>query len=164
MSVQNRHSAESGSALPTAPQSGGPLSALTADLNRHSLAHAIGLLTPDAPTRIPSTDTDRKDETPMPQLDMLAYFRGIWSQLHSQQQIRQSQVQIPDNAGPLNSSRIISQALARLQTLSPAYLREQLAYLDTLAQLESLPTPAPAKPPARPAAPGRKPAPTRKAT
>lgn len=144
-------------------QTRGMLSALTADLNRHSLAHAIGLLTPDAPVSIPSTDA--KDAPAMgPQLDMLGYFRDLWSQLHAQQQIRQSQVQIPDNAGPLNSSRIISQALARLQTLSPAYLREQLAYLDTLAQLESLPTPTPAKPPARPAATGRKPAHARKAT
>jgi hypothetical protein len=66
----------------------------------------------------------------------LRYFRSTWSRLRVERQLSQSQAQVPDNAGPLNSDRLVMRALQTLRDLSPAYLNGYVAYLDTLMWLD----------------------------
>jgi hypothetical protein len=42
----------------------------------------------------------------------------------------------PDNAGPLNSHRLVLRSLALMQAASPHYLRRFLSQVDTLLWLE----------------------------
>jgi hypothetical protein len=58
----------------------------------------------------------------------------------------QSLAQVPENAGPLNSDRLVLRVLQTLREVSPAYLNRYVAYLDALMWLDQaraggLPTP-----------------------
>jgi hypothetical protein len=76
----------------------------------------------------------------------LRYFRSTWSRLRVERQLTQSQSQVPENAGPLNSDRLVLRVLQTLREVSPAYLNRYVAYLDALMWLDQaraggLPTP-----------------------
>ncbi len=44
----------------------------------------------------------------------------------------------PKEAGPMNAHRLVSRAIAEMQTLSPEYLARFARYTDTLLTLERL--------------------------
>lgn len=71
-----------------------------------------------------------------PELDLLDSFREIWSRFDMGRQLHQSEQQIPDSAGPLNSIQLVHQALAVMRDASPDYLQHFLMYMDTLSWLE----------------------------
>lgn len=73
-----------------------------------------------------------------PDLPALADFRQLWSTLRTDSQLRQSVAHVPSDAGPLNSTALVSRAIALMRELSPDYLRSFLAYVDDLAWLEQL--------------------------
>ena len=75
-------------------------------------------------------------------------FQGTWQRLHADQQIRRSLAKRPEGSGPLNSHRLVLQALQTLQTLSPAYLERFVGQLDAWAWLSQVPLAALAPPPA----------------
>lgn len=79
------------------------------------------------------------------------YFQKTWARLGTGSQLKQSQRQVPDNAGPLNSNHLIHRALVLMQEQSPGYLQHFLTYVDTLAWMEQLDTPTapPVKTPSR---------------
>jgi len=53
---------------------------------------------------------------------------------------------VPDNAGPLNTQRLMHQALSLMGDASPAYLQHFMAHVDALLALEQLgPQPTPAR-------------------
>ncbi|GHD50594.1 Protein of unknown function [Marinobacter persicus] len=52
--------------------------------------------------------------------------------------IRHAIHQTPEDAGPMNAHRLVSRAIARMQSLSPAYLDRFARYADTLMVLEQL--------------------------
>ncbi|WP_243410797.1 DUF2894 domain-containing protein [Pusillimonas noertemannii] len=96
----------------------------------------------------------------LPEVD---YFQKTWSRLSTGLRLQQSQRQVPENAGPLNSSHLIHRSLLLMQERSPGYLQHFLSYIDTLSWMEQLTAdttlpPAkpsvrnPAKPPAKSAA------------
>ncbi|MFC0400143.1 DUF2894 domain-containing protein [Paraburkholderia rhizosphaerae] len=70
--------------------------------------------------------------------DMLRYFDAIWSKLSAGRQLRQSLAQVPGNAGPLNSSRLVYRALSLMNELSPEHLQHFLVYVETLSALGEL--------------------------
>ncbi|UYB53248.1 DUF2894 domain-containing protein [Xanthomonas sp. AM6] len=72
---------------------------------------------------------------PVPALDDA---RKLWTELRSRSQLRQSLQQAPSGAGPLNSGVLVHRALALMRTLSPGYLQQFLAYVDTLSWLERM--------------------------
>ncbi|ANY15211.1 DUF2894 domain-containing protein [Bordetella pseudohinzii] len=79
-----------------------------------------------------------------PELPLLDAFRAIWTRLSADQQLRQSLEQLPENAGPLNSDHLVHRALSHMRALSPDYLHQFMAYVETLSWLERLNTaPAP---------------------
>ncbi len=73
-----------------------------------------------------------------PPASVADYFREIWSKLSADRQVQQSLDSVPKNAGPLNSSSLVHRALWQMRDISPEYLRQFLAYADTLAWLEDL--------------------------
>lgn len=83
-------------------------------------------------------------------------FSEVWSKIAAERRVAQALEHGPENAGPLNSHKLMLRALHRMHSLSPDYLRRFLSYADSLLWLEQ----ASAKP-TRPAAKsGRKRQPT----
>ena len=72
---------------------------------------------------------------PPPELQAVQRFAGTWAQLRVDQQLRRSLTRQPDNAGPLNSQRLVLQTLQRLRCLSPAYLQRFMAHAEALLWL-----------------------------
>lgn len=70
--------------------------------------------------------------------EMLGYFRETWAGLRTENQLRQSLGQVPQNAGPLNSNSLVHRSLSLMRELSPGYLRHFLSYVDTLSWMEQL--------------------------
>lgn len=73
-----------------------------------------------------------------PELEMLDYFREIWSRLRTEGQLLQSLEQVPGNAGPLNSSSLVHRSLSLMRELSPGYLQQFLSYVDALSWMEQI--------------------------
>ena len=73
-----------------------------------------------------------------PELEVLEYFREVWSRLSTERQLRQSQQQVPGNAGPLNSSSLVHRSLSLMRELSPGYLQQFLSYVDALSWMEQM--------------------------
>ena len=73
-----------------------------------------------------------------PELPAVDYFRGVWSKVRTEKQLRQSLAPVSGNAGPLNSSSLVHRALSLMRELSPEYLKQFLSYVDTLSWLEQL--------------------------
>ncbi len=73
-----------------------------------------------------------------PELAAIDYFRNTWARVGANRQLRQSRAQVPDNAGPLNSSNLAHRSLALMQNLSPGYLHHFLSYIDALSWMEPL--------------------------
>lgn len=73
-----------------------------------------------------------------PELAALDDFRGIWSRIRAESQLRQSLEPAPANAGPLNSGRLVHRSLALMRELSPGYLQQFLSYLDALTWMEQI--------------------------
>ena len=96
------------------------LSQLVAMLNRHAA---------DAPTR------PARLAAPPP-LKSVVTFQGTWSRLRVEQRLHQALAQVPAQAGPLHSARIVSRALQTLHELSPAYLDAFMTHVDALQWME----------------------------
>lgn len=62
----------------------------------------------------------------------LDYFRSTWSRLSADRRLTQSQALVPENAGPLNSHRLVHRSLTVMRELSPEYLHRFMSYVDTL--------------------------------
>jgi len=73
-----------------------------------------------------------------PELELLDYFREVWSKLSAESQLRQSLEQVPGNAGPLNSSSLVHRSLSLMRELSPGYLQQFLSYVEALSWMEQI--------------------------
>ncbi|MBH2044408.1 MAG: DUF2894 domain-containing protein [Comamonadaceae bacterium] len=85
-------------------------------------------------------------------LKSVRQFSAVWAQISAEQQLAQALHRGPENAGPLNSHKLMLRSLSLMQTLSPDYLRRFLSQVDSLLWLEQ----ASAKPSSSTAKPGRK--------
>ena len=70
--------------------------------------------------------------------EMLDYFRKTWTSLRAESQLRESFVQVPQNAGPLNSNSLVHRSLSLMRELSPGYLQHFLTYVDALSWMEQM--------------------------
>lgn len=124
-----RASAQKGSsavaAPPAAPQPG-PLSALTAALAQHAAAQ----VDQDLPVGLPPSLTGPAE------LKSAQYFRSTWSRLSAQKRITESLAQLPENAGPLNSHRLVHRAMSLMHEMSPEYLQKFMAHVEALMWLD----------------------------
>lgn len=107
---------------------------------RGALGDLVDELATRAAARSDSRATRHAAATPasFPVLPALDEFRGIWSRVRAQSQLRQSLEQIPTDAGPLNSGSLVHRSLTLMRELSPGYLQHFLAYVDALAWLGQL--------------------------
>lgn len=110
----------------------------------------------------PADGAGRPDPVPMRSVQR---FAASWARWASQERVTAAVLQLPDNAGPLNSQRLAARALQQLQALSPDYVRCLLGMLDAYdlalsedaltanepGKVDGVPAPKPAKPRARPA-------------
>lgn len=96
------------------------------------------------------------------EMAMLGELRRLWAQVRSESQLRRSLQDLPEDAGPLNSGKLVHRALNLMGGLSPQYLRHFLAHLDTLAWIGQVEAPAPR--PAEKAGKAAKATPARKRT
>jgi Protein of unknown function (DUF2894) len=98
--------------------------------------------------------------TPAPvELKALRWYRSTWARLSVDQRLSQSRAKVPQQAGPLNTQRLLHQALLAMRDASPDYLQHFMQQVDALLWLDQAqirPGPASAKraPPA--AAPRRR--------
>ncbi|MBS1228840.1 MAG: hypothetical protein H6R17_2117 [Proteobacteria bacterium] len=99
-----------------------------------SLADLTGYL---AQHSAPAGD-DRSAQAPgsRGELKAMRYFRKTWSTLAVARQLTQAIEQAPENAGPLNSHRLVLGSLALMRDISPDYLERFMSYVDTLLWLD----------------------------
>lgn len=99
--------------------------------------------------------TAGRDGHQMPDLPSVRRFGEVWAKIATERQVAQALVRGPENAGPLNSHKLMLRSLRLMRTLSPAYLQHFMAQMDALLWLEQhLPKAAP--PAAKPARKGRR--------
>ncbi len=77
----------------------------------------------------------RRTEAP-PELQAVRQHRSTWSRLSVEQRVRQALAQVPPQAGPLNTQRLVHEALRTLHAVSPDYLHRLVAQVETLLWLE----------------------------
>ncbi len=70
------------------------------------------------------------------ELKSLRYFRSTWSALSVDRQLAQALAQGPENAGPLNSHRLVLRSLQLMRDVAPNYLQRFMSYADALLWLE----------------------------
>lgn len=92
--------------------------------------------------------------SPTGELKAVHDYRGTWARLGMEQRLQQTLNQVPDNAGPLNTQRLLHAALQVMRDTSPAYLQHFMQHVDGLLALSqistaSAQTPALKKPAAR---------------
>lgn len=83
-----------------------------------------------------------RQQPPSAELKAVRDHRGTWVQLGLQQRLTQTRAQVPDNAGPLNTQRLMHQALSLMGEASPAYLQHFMAHVEALLALDALNAPA----------------------
>lgn len=124
------------------------LAALAA-LNRHARA---------ASGQVRGTEVLPPDDADAGELRSLRAFRDSWSRIAAVDTVDAAVAHGPDNAGPLNSHRLVLRSLALMRALSPEYLRRFLSQVQTLQRLETVAS-GPADPAAartRPKAPRKR--------
>ena len=73
---------------------------------------------------------------PTPELKSVRQHRGTWTKLAVQRRLHQSQAQVHDQAGPLNSAKLLHQVLTTMQATSPEYLHHLVSQVEALLWLE----------------------------
>lgn len=84
-----------------------------------------------------STDPADNDRRRRP-LKAARHLLAAQARLHTRNRIRQAIVEAPSNAGPLNSHRLVAQALERLGDLAPGYLEHFARHMEVLMALEKV--------------------------
>ncbi|NYT77611.1 DUF2894 domain-containing protein [Alcaligenaceae bacterium] len=108
------------------PAQPGPVAELLAYLNNQSVAGKAQAW----------QQGDASSTLSYPELPAIDYFQKTWERLRTRRQLQTSQEQVPDNAGPLNSSNLVHRSLSLMREVSPGYLQHFLTYVDTLSWLE----------------------------
>lgn len=116
-------------AQPAAPT---PLAALSASAARPAQPAAC---VPAAPAEQPA-ERSAPPAVAAGELKSLHYFRDTWAQLSVDRQLAEALTQAPENAGPLNSHRLVLRALEDMREVSPDYLKRFLAHADALLWLD----------------------------
>jgi hypothetical protein len=133
---------------PAEPQSPSPLAALLAELAEITGTGSIdGAEGPAGASRVDGAGSPAAAHTPSArshrELKAVRDYRSTWSRLAVEQRLHQALASVPSNAGPLNTQRLVHQALRTLNTLSPAYLQRLVVQGEALLWLEQLSAPAP---------------------
>ena len=124
-----QHDARTPQASPNhaqSPRAENCLSQLNRDLNTRSRADAHQAL-------VDGTQS-------MSDLRSVRQFSEVWSKISAEKQVTQALHAGPENAGPLNSHKLMLRSLNLMRTLSPDYLRHFWAQMDSLLWMERMNT------------------------
>ncbi len=88
----------------------------------------------DAPAQSAEKVSSPKPQKPA----MLDEVREVWSAVRLRSQLRQSLEPSREEAGPLNSERLVQRMLVHMRDVSPGYLRHFMAYADVLSGLQQM--------------------------
>ncbi|MBP6382104.1 MAG: DUF2894 domain-containing protein [Pseudomonadales bacterium] len=106
-----------------------PVTPLVA-LNRHIRA-ASGVAAPEQADHAPPGTSQAR-----PELKSVQRFRESWSRIRAEDTLAQAVARGPEDAGPLNSHRLMLRTLTLMHALSPDYLRRYLSQAESLLWLE----------------------------
>lgn len=120
-------------AAPTPAAGGAPARPLRELLARLQLAAAHGAGDPSAP---PTHAEPAAAASAPPELKVVQRHRGAWARLRAEQRVAQAQTALPEQAGPLNSQRLLHRALTLMRETAPGYLQHFLHHAEALAWLE----------------------------
>jgi hypothetical protein len=81
----------------------------------------------------------------LPDMKSVRQFSEVWSKISAEQQVVQALHRGPENAGPLNSHKLVLRTLSLMRSLSPDYLRRFMSQMDALLWLDQAGTRAPAQ-------------------
>lgn len=120
------------SATPLPPPRRGALAALIDEVDRRHTAAAHG-----GDNAHPAATAHGLPPSRPVELRAVSEFKATWSRLSADRRLNQSlMAKAPNNAGPLNSQHLVHRSLLLMRELSPAYLRQFMAYADALAWIE----------------------------
>ena len=109
----------------------GPLAALVADLDPAGIdAPAVAAPAPRPPA----------------ELRAVRDHRQAWAQLGVERRLLQALAQVPGQAGPLNTQRLLHQALRAMRDTSPGYLQHFVLHVEALLWLDAAGLPPVAAP------------------
>lgn len=118
-----------------------PLARLNRDLNTRTQSDADSVLLSDS-----ASVSDMKS---------VRQFSEVWSKISADQQVVKALHRGPENAGPLNSHKLMLRSLSLMRALSPDYLRRFMSQMDSLLWLEGANTKTARAPAARQGRSGR---------
>lgn len=123
-----------GAGAPSAAAAPSPLARLNRELTARASAepHATDPLHTSAGAHLPDMKSVRQ-------------FSEVWSKISAEQQVVQALHRGPENAGPLNSHKLVLRSLSLMRALSPDYLRRFMSQMDALLWLDQAGTRAPAQ-------------------
>ncbi len=108
----------------------GPLVDLLAHIARHAADPAdpvdgtiAGIGSPTAPHH-PSA------------LKAVRHYQSTWARLSVDRRLTQALAQVPENGGPLNTQRLLHQALTAMRDASPTYAHRFLSHVEALLWLD----------------------------
>ena len=105
---------------------------------RATLAELVEHITRQAAARDGDVSDNESSSAVFPELGALRDARKLWTRIRAESQLRQSLEQAPNDAGPLNSARLVHRSLTLMRELSPGYLQQFLSYVDALTWMEQL--------------------------
>ncbi|MNL61832.1 hypothetical protein D3C87_1858020 [compost metagenome] len=82
----------------------------------------------------------RGDSANLSDMKSVRQFSEVWSKISADQQVVQALHRAPENAGPLNSHKLMLRSLGLMRALSPDYLRRFISHVDSLLWLEGVNT------------------------
>ena len=117
-----------------------------ADLLAHMARQTQAAQPPNVTT--PATPGADRAAAPM-ELKAIRNYRSTWSRLRAEHRLHQALALVPHNAGPLNTQRLLHQALHLMQQASPGYLLHFMAHVESLLVLDPVNQPLQALPTAK---------------
>lgn len=108
------------------PTTGSALAQLNRELTARAQSDADGVL--------------RGDSANLSDMKSVRQFSEVWSKISADQQVVQALHRAPENAGPLNSHKLMLRSLGLMRALSPDYLRRFISHVDSLLWLEGFNT------------------------
>jgi hypothetical protein len=76
------------------------------------------------------------DGKPAAELKAVRDHRDTWSRLSADRRLMQALAQVPGQAGPLNTQRLLHQAMTVMRDASPGYLHHFLSHVEALLWLD----------------------------
>jgi hypothetical protein len=70
------------------------------------------------------------------ELNTLRQHRSTWTRLSVDQRLTEALAQVPDNAGPLNTQRLLNNTLELMRNASPEYTQCFMAHVEALLWLD----------------------------